>query len=784
MDAFCQNAGAPGTLPEEPGPSTYSVKYMRKHANPSPVRYVKPPRPKPLDNGIPGPASYTFPDGLGKQPLSQYKSPTSIKMTASKRVSIFDCDGSVPGPNAYGFLSLPSHGGGVQFGPLGGHREFNAPRMLRPSQQAAVDANKRMPGPGAYQILSSVGKQVESNKRSPAQVSFGSSTRKQRTKMYMGHGVTTVEATLGQGAGYKYSHPDMPMVLRPHSPSTHFGRNVVVGDVRLLRVRQRRQELETLAQENKDKEKLQKRLLTPQFQNTINNYDWLRPATVFGGSRTGSRRGPVEKRFDGADLPRSRPFSRNPAIKFGSDRRFNEKMHMPHSPSTAVGLTAPGPMYDLPPLPMSPGARFPEFTKRTVEILQDRVRYENIPGPGAYNTSIEQRMDAVTADRDQTDDLVKSLEYQVQERESLVSETHRIVEDFQNTYEKLKGDMDEDEKLLYQLRKQVAMEKEMASGGGGNNKRRKKKKNDSKPGAEKEEEVEETTEIKLQDAERRAQKRMRAMQLKKRAIKEAKEEHTFCVNDFNEHVLKLRRMQRKFNRLNGPLEDVVSMKYGPDPRVHTPGTVCMATGTRDASKKMHQPNMKINPEATLDVPGPASYNVTGNSLNASGGGRFSTAFPMDDVEWVMLRASKLPAPNEYTPVPVMGKVPISSIRSAPSLIFATAGRDARKKWYFPGAPSDRLGTESPGPQYLGRPSMGPQVLSTIKNSAVIKIFSGKGMGPQSSVDQVPGPGAYRPPHQVYSSAVKRLRKKSPLDSDRPIVNAQLTRRGKHFKRKV
>merc|ERR1711871_827159 len=135
----------------------------------------------------------------------------------------------------------------------------------------------------------------------------------------------------------------------------------------------------------------------------------------------------------------------------------------------------------------------------------------------------------------------------------------------------------------------------------------------------------------------------------------------------------------------------------------------------------------------------------------------------------MLRASKLPAPNEYQPVPVMGKVPISHIRSAPSLVFATAGRDARKKWYFPGAPSDRLGTESPGPQYLGRPTMGPQVLSTIKNSTVIKIFSGKGMGStQSSANQVPGPGAYRPPHQVYSSAVKRLRKKSPLDTDRPI----------------
>ena len=223
MDAFCLNAGAPGTLPSEPGPTTYLPKYIRKHANPSPVRYVKPRPRKNNDNGIPGPASYTFPDGLGKQPLSQYRSPTSIKMANSKRVSLFTFDGSVPGPNAYGILSLPSHGGGVQFGPAGGHKEFNRPRSVRPSQQAAMEANTRRPGPGAYHILSSLGRQVESNKPSPGSVSFGSSTRKQRKKMYMGHGVTTVEATLGEGAGYKYSHPDIPYVLRPHSPSVHFG---------------------------------------------------------------------------------------------------------------------------------------------------------------------------------------------------------------------------------------------------------------------------------------------------------------------------------------------------------------------------------------------------------------------------------------------------------------------------------------------------------------------------------------------------------------------------------
>ena len=195
----------------------------------------------------------------------------------------------------------------------------------------------------------------------------------------------------------------------------------------------------------------------------------------------------------------------------------------------------------------------------------------------------------------------------------------------------------------------------------------------------------------------------------------------------------------------------------------------MATGTRDQARKLHEPNMKVNPNATLDVPGPASYETTGSTFVTSGG-RFSTAFPMDDVEWVMLRASKLPGPNEYSPVAVMGKVPISTVKSAPSLVFATAGREARKKWYFPGAPSDSLGTESPGPSSGGRSSVGPQVLSTYRNSTVCKFFKGKPMN-TSGVDKVPGPGAYRPPHQVYSSAVKRLRKKSPLDYNRPIVQA-------------
>ena len=84
MDTFCLVCWCTGTLPSEPGPTTYLPKYIRKHANPSPVRYVKPRPRKNNDNGIPGPASYTFPDGLGKQPLSQYRSPTSLERLIRK----------------------------------------------------------------------------------------------------------------------------------------------------------------------------------------------------------------------------------------------------------------------------------------------------------------------------------------------------------------------------------------------------------------------------------------------------------------------------------------------------------------------------------------------------------------------------------------------------------------------------------------------------------------------------------------------------------------------------
>ena len=754
MDAFCQNAGAPGTLPEEPGPNHYDATKMltasRKFANPSPVRYTKPRPNKPFGNGVPGPASYEFPDGLGKQPLSQYKSPTSIKMTASKRKSMFDVDSDVPGPNAYGMLSLPSHGGGVQFGPLGGHTEFNAPRPMRPSQQAAVEANKRRPGPGAYNILSSVGKQVESSKPSPAQVSFGSSTRKQRTKMYMGHGVTTVEATLGEGAGFKYCHPELPFSLRPHSPSTHFGRNVVLGDRRLARVRQRREELEAQLQNIKT-ERQQSQASTPKHNDTIETYNWLRPESVFGRSR-GASRATTAPTYDGHSLPRSRPFRRFGSAKFGTDRKFNEKMHMPHSPSTAVGLTAPGPKYNLPPLPQSPGAFFPHYTKRTVEIWQDRVKFENIPGPAAYSTSIEQRMDEVTHQRDRTKEDISELQYQLRERNALVQDSKNILEDAETALEKMEMAKNEDEKLKHEIKRKIANNAPEPG----------KSKKTTKPQAE-------STEITLEDVETREQKRERAIKLQNRNMKLAKDEHLACLGEYNNIKAMLTRLQRRFNRLNHPPEDVVSMKYGPDPRVSTPGTVCMASGTRDQARKMHQPNMKVNPDATRDVPGPASYDITGKTFVTSGG-RFSTAFPMDDVEWVMLRASKLPGPNEYSPVSVMGKVPVSTIQSAPSLVFATAGRDARKKWYFPGAPSDSLGMESPGPAFQGRSSVGPQVLSTYPNSTVCKFFTGKPAN-QLGVDQVPGPGAYRPPHQVYSSAVKRLRKKSPLDYDRPIVKA-------------
>ena len=331
-------------------------------------------------------------------------------------------------------------------------------------------------------------------------------------------------------------------------------------------------------------------------------YEWLRPSTVFGGGKRTAKRSSraqtakemMRKRFGSADLPRSRPFSRNPTPKFSTGKRFNNKILMPHSPSSAVGLTAPGPQYNLPDPPSGPGAYFPQFTKRTVEIWQDQVKFENIPGPGAYNTSIEQRMNAITERRDEVNTSLQHLEYQVKERANLVEESKVIVESAAAKIVGLEKDVNTCKNKLIDLNEKQAKaaERQKKVDAAKAKKKRRERAKAIKQGlqvADNDDDDDEKQmtplEIEIDDLERKIESSIRTIGFEKRYLKTAKAEYEKCQVDYIAIQRHLQRIAREAKRLNQPARDVISTKYGTDPRVRTPGSVCMAQGTRDASRK-------------------------------------------------------------------------------------------------------------------------------------------------------------------------------------------------------
>ena len=94
----------------------------------------------------------------------------------------------IPGPSKYGTPELVKMESGVLFGPEEGPAAYTRPRPMTAPQKLKMEAESTLPGPGSYKLIDSVGRQVESMKASPARVSFGSGTRGQRRKIYMGHG--------------------------------------------------------------------------------------------------------------------------------------------------------------------------------------------------------------------------------------------------------------------------------------------------------------------------------------------------------------------------------------------------------------------------------------------------------------------------------------------------------------------------------------------------------------------------------------------------------------------
>ena len=267
MDAFSQNAGMPGTLPDEPGPSSYNVKHPGDTIGGG--RFSTANALSDIDwtimrsKTIPGPGQYPMPplelSRGGRFSTAKPKGELDWVVYRSK---------SIPGPSQYGAPKLLTSGAdaGVPFGPDEGPDAFTRARPITAPQKLKMDADARLPGPGSYRMRGSVGSQVESTKHSPATVSFGSGTRVQRRKVYMGHGVTTVEATLGEGPGYAYCHLYLPEALRPYSPASFIGREkdkqtgqVAMGHVdrRIEDVQKRREKIERRRRDETERARLE-----------------------------------------------------------------------------------------------------------------------------------------------------------------------------------------------------------------------------------------------------------------------------------------------------------------------------------------------------------------------------------------------------------------------------------------------------------------------------------------------------------------------------------------------
>lgn len=692
MDAFCLNAGAGGLGPDEPGPSSYAPKSPGDKINGGRFSNAVPKTEIEIIQSrsatIPGPGNYPMKSLLatGGGQFSNSKPKSYIDWTVYRSREI-------PGPSHYGAPALVSMEGGVLFGPTGGPEDFTAPRPMTAPQKLKYEATQKLPGPGSYERVDSVGPQVESLRKSPAKVTFGSGSRDQRRKIYMGHGVSTPEATLGEGPGFAYCHLYLPAVLQPSSPGVYFGDKPGPEDpdTRIGIVQKRRREIDRRRAELQEKMAAKVKEREKAARKQVDPYSWLRPRSTRKHMQMRGRR------RDGPDLPRSREFRRPASVPFTTDARFNEAMLMPHSKAPHLGRAGPGPIYNVHmQRSATPSYSFTRYAKRTVEEVIERTVLENIPGPGAYPTDMSARMDALTEERD----LVR---------------------------QKLDLDNEEMEALQEKLETLKAKEAEVLA---------------AFDAAMKKHETAETLE--------EGQLSDRAQQVARRSVKRARRN----VQQVEREIMQLQRRvaqsRAEYRRAQTP-----SVRYGDNPLSKSWGRVPMATGTRDAADKMHFPGKKLNP-ATAVSPGPAAYSPA-DARPQTGGGRFSTSFPKDDVEWTMYRARQIPGPSDYVPIPMFGKVPISTRRSAANLCFATASRDVRAKQYMPGPLNGVLGGDSPGPQYRGLPTIGHQILSSMKNSTV-PIFS-TAKTAEAPVDNSPGPNAYKPPHAVYSKRIRDNRQK-------------------------
>ena len=151
----------------------------------------------------PAPVAYTLPDSVGRQPHSMKETLPSISFTKSKRrvgAAALRYDETIsPGPvyQAASGIGRQTLSGKYSANPIRFPKELRSTDMTKKNPDEVRWAS--VPGPGAYALPKSVGRQAESHRGTLPAVSFGTCYREQAAKASLGK--LQAKAILGGALG-------------------------------------------------------------------------------------------------------------------------------------------------------------------------------------------------------------------------------------------------------------------------------------------------------------------------------------------------------------------------------------------------------------------------------------------------------------------------------------------------------------------------------------------------------------------------------------------------------
>ena len=151
----------------------------------------------------PAPVAYTLPDSVGRQPHSMKETLPSISFTKSKRrvgAAALRYDETIsPGPvyQAASGIGRQTLSGKYSTNPIRFPKELRSTDMTKKNPDEVRWAS--VPGPGAYALPKSVGRQAESHRGTLPAVSFGTCYREQAAKASLGK--LQAKAILGGALG-------------------------------------------------------------------------------------------------------------------------------------------------------------------------------------------------------------------------------------------------------------------------------------------------------------------------------------------------------------------------------------------------------------------------------------------------------------------------------------------------------------------------------------------------------------------------------------------------------